>query len=120
MVKKPENTNPSVSCSPFAGGDMGQGPFDEQARRGLEQYSQTFGKYLDKDDREQYSEDEKDRRDRAKKANKIYKQVCEELRLSACFFSNFGDWTQYMAGKMSDDEFQSHAVTRAQQMMEEN
>ena len=120
MANKPENTKPSVTCSPFAGGDMGQGPFDEQARRGLEQYSHSFGKYLDKDDREQYSEEEKNRKDRAKKANKIYKQVCEELRLKACFFSNFGDWSEYVEGKMSDDEFQSHAVTKGQQMMEEN
>ena len=91
---------------------------DEQARGSLEQYSHTFGKYLsDKDGEKKFTEEERLMRERAKKANRIYKQVCEDLQLDACFFSNFGEWSEYVEGKMSDAEFQGHAITQAQQMM---
>jgi hypothetical protein len=118
MANKFEKDEPRVTCSPFAGGDMGQNPMDEQARRSFElQYSQTFGKYLsDKDGGEKFSEEERQRRERAKKANRIYKTVCENLNMNACFFNNFGEWSEYVGGKMSDAEFYSHAIARAQQM----
>jgi hypothetical protein len=121
MVTESENYNSQSALSPFEGSDAGQGPFDDQARRGFEQYSQTFGKFLsDKDHGKEFSEEEKTKRDRAKKANKIYKQVCEDLRLKACFFNNFGDWSEYVDGKMSDAEFHNLAATRARGMMDEN
>ncbi len=118
MANKFEKDEFEVTCSQIAGGDMGQNPMDEQARRSFEQYSQTFGKYLsDKEGEKNFSEEDKLRRERAKKANRMYKQVCEDLRLDACFFSNFGDWSAYVDGRMSDDEFHGHAIIRAQQMM---
>jgi hypothetical protein len=109
----------TAACSPFAsGGYMGQTPMDESAARGFEQYSNNFGKYLsDKDGGRKYSEEEKLMRERAKKANRIYKQVCEELQMNACFFSNFGEWSEYIEGRLSDAEFEGLAITRAQQMM---
>ena len=117
MVNKFEKDEFEVTCSPFTGGDMGQNPMDEQAGRSFEQYSQIFGKYLsDKEGEKNFSEEERLRRERAKKANRIYKQVCEDL-LDACFFNNFGDWSEYVDGRMSDAEFHGHAMTRAQQMM---
>ena len=118
MTNKFEKHEPRVTCSPFAGGDMGQNPMDEQARRSFEsQYSQTFGKYLsDKDGDEKFSEEKRLMRERAKKANKIYRKVCEDLQMDACFFSNFGEWSDYVEGKMNDDEFHGHATLRAQQM----
>ncbi len=114
-----EKDDKMVTCSPFAGGEMGPNPMDEQAARGFEQqYSQTFGKYLsDKDGGKKFSEEDRLMRERAKRANRIYKQVCEDLQLDACFFSNFGEWSEYVEGKMSDAEFHGHAITRAQQMM---
>jgi hypothetical protein len=119
MAKKLEKDESTVACSPFLAGDgMGRSPMDEQAKGSLEQYSQTFGKYLsEKDGEKKFTEEERLRRERAKKANRIYKQVCEDLQLNACFFNNFGDWSEYVEGKMSDAEFQGHAITRAQKMM---
>jgi hypothetical protein len=88
-----------------------------QGGTGFEQYSQTFGKYLsDKEGEKNFSEEEKLRRERAKNANRIYKQVCEDFSLGACFFNNFGDWSEYVGGRMSDAEFHNHARTRAQEM----
>ena len=108
----------TATCSPFASGFGGPNPMDDSAARGFEQYSPTFGKYLsDKDGEKNYSEEERLMRERAKKANRIYKQICEDLQMNACFFSNFGEWSAYVEGKMSEDEFHGHAITRAQQMM---
>jgi hypothetical protein len=110
----------TVTCSPFANSDIGQGFMDAQGTRGLEQYSHTFEKYLsDKEGGKKASEEEKLIRERAKKANRIYKQVCEDLQMDACFFSNFGEWSEYVEGKMSEAEFHGHAMTRAQQMRAE-
>ena len=108
----------TVTCSPFANSNAGPNPMNGPALGGFDQYAHTFGKYLsDEDGGKKYSEEEKLKRERAKKANRIYKQVCEDLQLNACFFSNFGEWSEYVEGKMSDAEFQGHAITRAQQMM---
>jgi hypothetical protein len=118
MANKFEKVESRVTCSPFAGGYKGQDDMGEQSRRSLEmQYSQTFGKHLsDKDGGVKFSEEEKLRRERAKKANRIYKKVCEDLQLNACFFSNFGEWSQYVEGRMSDAEFQGLAIAQAQRM----
>jgi len=120
MANKFINDQFETACSPFASSDMGQNTLDEQARRSFEQYSQTFGKYLlDKHGEKNFSEEEKLRRQRAKKANRIYRQVCEDLRLTTIFFNNFGDWSEYVEGRMDDAEFYGHAMTRARQMMAE-
>ncbi len=119
MDNKFEKDECTVTYSPYLGNDgMGQNPMDEQAQRGFEHYSQTFGKYLsEKDGEKKFSEEERQKRERAKKANRIYKKVCEDLHINACFFNNFGDWSEYVGGKMSDAEFHGHAITRAQKMM---
>lgn len=119
MVNKFEKGEFTVACSSFlAGDDMGQNPLDEQAKRSFERYSQTFGKYLSaKEEEKNFSEEEELRRERARKANRIYKQVCKDLSLKAFFFNNFGDWSEYVDGRMDDAEFYGHAITRAQQMM---
>lgn len=120
-VKSECDRKHEAAYSPFGDSGWGQAPLDDQANRGFGQYSQTFGKYLtDKGGEKNHSEEEKQRRDRAKRANKIYKKVCEDIGLKACFFSNFGDWSEYIDGRMSDAEFQTNAVEKAREMMAEN
>ncbi|MEN6440820.1 MAG: hypothetical protein ABFD97_19790 [Syntrophobacter sp.] len=120
-VKTKMGSESACSLSSPVNPGFGQGSFDEQARIGLEQYSQSFSKLIaSKVEGKEYSEQEKQRRDRAKKANKIYKGVCEDIGLKACFFSNFGDWTEYVDGKMSDSEFRMNAELKARQMAAEN
>ncbi|MEM5785983.1 MAG: hypothetical protein AAGU11_01615 [Syntrophobacteraceae bacterium] len=110
-----------VACSQPFEGAPGSGSHDEQTKIGLEQYSQAFSKFLvgNNEERKDFSDQEKERRDRARKANKIYKSVCEDMGLKACFFSNFRDWTEYVEGNMSDAEFKLIAAEKARQMMAE-
>lgn len=110
-------SNSTVTASPFAGGYMGQNPMDQRAAENLGQQAHTFGNsFPDKYGDKKHSEEDKLMRQRAKKANRIYKQVCEDLQLDACFFSNFGEWREYVEGRMSDDEFHGRALTLAQNM----
>ena len=106
----------TVTASPLAGGFMGQSP-DQRTAENFGQRAQTFGSsFPDKYGEKKFSKDEKLVRERARKANRIYKQVCEDLQLDACFFSNFGEWREYVEGRMSDDEFHGRAITLAQKM----
>ncbi len=122
MTMESENMmgNRSALSLPADGGGMGRETFDEQARRSFEQYSQTFGKYMVHKEERDFSDREKQKRDRAKKANKIYKGVCEDVGLKSCFFNNFGDWAEYVDGKMSDADFRTNAFVQARQMKAED
>lgn len=116
MVAEDKDMMEDAAVSPFSRGPMGEGPIGEHAGTGFEQYSQTFGN-LRKDEGKEFSEQEKERRGRAKKAYRIYKRVCEDVGLKLCFFSNFGDWAEYVDGRMSDAQFRMNTVERAKQMM---
>lgn len=106
------------TTSPFAGGYVGQSSMDQRTVENLGQYPQTFEVgFSDKDEDSKFSDEEKLMRKRARKANRIYRQVCEDLQLDACFFSNFGEWSEYVEGRMSDDEFHGRTITLAQKMM---
>jgi hypothetical protein len=106
-----------TTASPYAGGYLGPNPIEQQAPGNFGQNSQIPGDSMPKD--KKFSEEEKQVRERARKAGRIYRQVCEDLRLDACFFSNFGEWTEYVEGRMSDDEFHGRAVSLAHRMMAE-
>lgn len=108
------SVNSRASFSPFFSG----GVEDDPSRESWDQYAQTFGRY-GRESRE-FSEEEKRRRDRARKANRIYKQACEDVGLKSCFFDNFGVWSRYVEGKMSDDEFRVNAVAKAREMAAAN
>ncbi len=115
MVAKDRDKKKDAAFSPFGSGPMGEGSFDENAM-GFEHYSQTFSN-LGKDEGKEFSEQEKERRGRAKKAYRIYKHVCEDIGLKACFFNNFSDWAEYVDGRMSDAQFRTNTEMRAKQMM---
>ncbi len=115
MVAKDRNNKKDAAFSPFGSSPVGEGSFGENTR-GFEHYSQTFGN-LRKDEGKEFSEQEKERRGRAKKAYRIYKLVCEDAGMKACFFKNFNDWAEYVDGRMSDDQFRTNTEMRAKQMM---
>lgn len=109
-----------AALDPFADNNPGGSPRDGQDLRNFEEYSRVFGKHLsDRDGRTRFSEEERIRKDRAKRANRIYRQACENVGVRYCFFSNFGDWSDYVSGRMSESEFEEHAVSRARGMKAE-
>ena len=106
------------ASSPFIGGYTGQNPVDRQTAENIGQYSVHFDDgFPDSDGDRKFSEEDKLMRQRARKANRIYRQVCEDLQLDACFFGNFGEWSEYVEGRMSDDEFHGCAVNLAHNML---
>ncbi|MGC8490722.1 MAG: hypothetical protein ACP5SH_03180 [Syntrophobacteraceae bacterium] len=120
MANEHRRSDHTVTASPLAGGFMGQNPVDQRTAENFGQRAQTFGNgFPDKYGEKKFSKDEEQVRERARKANRIYKQVCEDLQLNACFFSNFGEWKEYVEGRMSDDEFQDRTTTLAQTMTAE-
>jgi hypothetical protein len=96
------------------------GHLNETAERSV--YAKNFGKYLATEKEEpKFSCEEKKKRDRARRANKIYRQVCSDTGLKKCFFSNFGIWSDFVTGKMSEAEFMERTETTAKAMvLEEN
>ncbi len=106
------------TTSPLAGGYVGQSSMDQRTAENLGQYPRTFeDSFSEIDGDSKVSDEEKLMRERARKANRIYRQVCEDLQLDACFFSNFGEWSEYVEGRMSDDEFHGRTITLAQKMV---
>ncbi|MCE5333889.1 MAG: hypothetical protein LLG06_04810 [Desulfobacteraceae bacterium] len=109
-----------AALDPFTDSRPGSNPRDGQDLRNFEEYSRVFGKHLsDNDGRTGFSEEDRIRKDRAKRANQIYRQVCENVGVKSCFFSNFSEWSDYMDGRMSESEFEEHAVLRARGMKAE-
>jgi len=92
----------------------------EKAKDELQQFSRTFGKYLVVDKTAQkYEEKEADKKERAKRANKIYKKVCDDTGLTACFFRDFSTWSKYVKGEIDETEFYEQAKNEVEKMLTE-
>ncbi len=103
-----------LSGEGFGSRDLGR--FDSPPQQ--EVYSRSFGKYLAQEGKDsKFSGEEKERRERARRANRIYRQVCVDAGLKSCFFSNFGTWSDFVAGKMSEAEFHDQTLHDAEQMV---
>lgn len=95
--------------SKFVDGKIDEAKLEQEAKVELAEFSRNFGKYLviEKEDPETDKDDE--RKLRAKRANSIYRKVCEDRKIGLCFFNNFGTWSDYVEGKISDAEFYEKA-----------
>ena len=99
---------------------IGESQLAEKAKDELQQFSKTFGKYLVVDKAEQkYEEQETEKRERAKRANKIYKKVCDESGVTACFFRDFSAWSEYVKGSLDESEFYEKAKKEVEKMLTE-
>jgi len=104
----------------FVDGKINENQLNDRAKAELEQFSGTFGKYLVVDEGEnKVSGEEAEKRDRAKQAVKIYRQACNEAGMSFCFFHNFGTWSEYVRGNMSESEFYEKAKVELEKMTSE-
>lgn len=73
---------------------------------GFEQYSQLIGKPLiSRAENLVQDKEEEQRRKRAKRANEIFRSVSQSAGLQAFFFDKFIVWSDYIEGRLNDEEF---------------
>lgn len=73
---------------------------------GFEQYSQILGKRLvSRGENLVQDKDEELRRKRAKRANEIFRSLSQSAGLHAFFFEKFLVWSDYVEGKLNEEEF---------------
>jgi len=74
----------------------------------IEPYSQLIGKSLNSASRGGNSADDEEkelRRKRAKRANEIFRIISSSAGLHAFFFDKFLVWSDYVEGKLNEEEF---------------
>ena len=85
---------------------MQAGTDSNGAGAGLEQYSQLIGKPLiSKGENLVQDKDEQLRRKRARRANEILRSLRHGAGLHAFFFDKFLVWSDYVEGKLDEEEF---------------
>ena len=85
---------------------MGAGPRPNGLGTEIEQYSQLIGKSLtSKRDNLPDDEEKEQKRKRAKRANEIFRDISRSAGLYPFFFDKFLVWSDYVEGKLNDDEF---------------
>ena len=73
---------------------------------GAEQYSQLIGKPLiSRGENLVRDKDEEQRRKRAKRANEIFRSLSQSAGLHTFFFDKFLVWSDYVEGKLNEEEF---------------
>ena len=95
----------------YVDGKIGDSQLTDKARSEMEQFSGSFGIYLvieRKEDPDQLKKEE-EKKKRAKQANQIYRKVCQEAGIKVCFFNDFGSWSNYVEGKITESEFYEKA-----------
>ena len=98
---------PAAGFFPVINNGMGMqaGTDSNGAGAGLEQYSQLIGKPLISRAENLQDKDEEQRRKRAKRANEIFRSVSHSAGLQAFFFDKFLVWSDYVEGRLNDEEF---------------
>ncbi len=101
-------TRPTAGLFPIINNGMGMqtGPDSNGVGAGGEQYSQLIGKPLiSKAENLARDKDEQQRRKRAKRANEIFRSVSHGAGLNTFFFDKFLVWSEYVEGRLNDEEF---------------
>lgn len=102
------------SWKEFVDGNISESQLSDQAKLEMQELSRSFGKFVfvDKNEERRRLDEEKEKRERAKQANKIYRKVCQDEGLEVSFFQDFGSWSDYVEGKIDEEEF--HDRVRAE------
>ncbi|MDR3553110.1 MAG: hypothetical protein P4L55_00010 [Syntrophobacteraceae bacterium] len=107
-LKFQECPGSTAGLSPLVDNGMGMqaGTDSNGLGAGPEQYSQLIGKPLfPRAENLVQDKDEEQRRKRAKRANEIFRSVSQSAGLPAFFFDKFLVWSDYVEGRLSDEEF---------------
>jgi len=111
----------SSAWQEYVDGKIGESELIERARDDLRKFSETFKKYTvvnEDQSTDAKTAEEAIRRERAKHASRIYRKTCRDAGRNNCFFDSYASWSDYVAGKMSDEEFHAKAVAEVKKMAE--
>ncbi len=105
----------------YVEGSIGESQLGERAREEMSDMLKSFGKYvvIDSQSENKGSEEEEDRRQRARKANEIYRKVCRDVGVGLFFFEDFSSWSDFVEGKMDEDEFYQKARVELESILSE-
>ena len=98
----------AIEFSPVTNTAMGKrvGPGLNGIGTEIERYTQSIGKLLtSKGDSLADNEDKEQKRKRAKRANEIFRIISKSGGLHSFFFDKFLVWSDYVEGKLNEEEF---------------
>ncbi len=99
---------PCIELSPVFNPSMGasSGPGPNSFGGEIEQYTQLIGKSLNsRVDSLAGDKDKEQKRKRAKRANEIFRSISKSVGLDSFFFDKFLVWSDYVEGKLDEEEF---------------
>lgn len=102
----------------YVDGKVNETVLAERAETELAEFAKSFGKYLviEKEDPTPSEDDEK--KQRAKRANRIYRKLCEASGLTLCFLSSFSTWSDFVEGRITEEEFLEQAKLEVEKMVQ--
>jgi hypothetical protein len=92
----------------------------DKARMELAEFAKSFGKYLVIEKEDPTPPEDSEKKARVKRANRIYRTLCDSTGLSLCFFNNFAIWSEYVEGKITEQEFLEQAKLEVEKMVGES
>lgn len=102
----------------YMDGKINEKELQAEAERELDNHSRVFGKFLVMEKEEPRDKPGEAEKQRAKQANRIYRRVCADRRVDACFFSDFAAWSEYVEGRISDGELYERAIQEVDKVRE--
>jgi hypothetical protein len=103
----------------YVEGEIDESTLTDKAQTELAEFARTFGKYLVIDKKDPTSSDDAEKKQRVKRANGIYRKLCDATGLKLCFFSDFITWSDYVEGKISEQEFLTKAKSEVENIVKE-
>ena len=108
----------SSAWQEYVEGAIGESELIERAKNHLKSLAETFQKYtvVHEDESAAGKEREEPIPERARHAGKLYKKACADSGMNNCFFNNFSKWSDYVHGRINDDEFSDEVAEEAKKM----
>jgi len=103
----------------YVEGKINDDTLKDRAHSELTEFARSFGKYLVIEKEDPSASGDAARRERVKRANRIYRKLCDASGLTFCFLSDFTTWSQYVDGKIGEQELMEKARQEIDRMISE-